>query len=79
MATLTVTVTYPDNLQTDLRDTLAIRFGYQETINGQPNPQTKAAFVQQQLNIHFKDFIKNQYRYAKQDLATNAITDLTIS
>jgi len=79
MATITATATYPDNLQIDLRDTLALRFGYQEIINGEPNPQSKAAFIQQFLNDNFKEYLKNQYRYAKQDIAIKSINDLTIS
>jgi hypothetical protein len=79
MATLTVTTTYPDNLQTDLRDTLAVVFSYQETIDGSPNPQTKSAFVQQKLNENFRDYVKRIYKQEKERAALQTVTDLNIS
>jgi hypothetical protein len=40
MATLTVTVNYPDNIQIELRDTLAVAWNYTEQV---PNPQFNSA------------------------------------
>ena len=65
MATFTATVTYPDAKQADLRDTLATRFGYQATINGQPNPQSKSQFIQALANDRLKVWLKSNYEEAK--------------
>ena len=76
MATLTITVSYPDEKQIDLRDTLASAFGYESLINGQPNPQNKSSFVQQSINEEATRVIKNIYRDEKQKLASLSIIDL---
>ena len=65
MATITVTTTYPDNLQVELRDVLCIEFGYQDIIKGQPNPETKAQFIQRTLNYQFRQFLKSSYEQGK--------------
>lgn len=77
MATITATATYADSLQVDLRDTLASAFNYQTTINGQPNPETKAAFVQRKLNENFVGYIKRTYKAEK--LKQTNSSELTIS
>lgn len=35
--------------QTRMVDALSVKFGYQPTINGSPNPQTAGEFVRQQI------------------------------
>lgn len=76
MATFTATFTYPDAKQIDLRDTLAIAFGYQDTINGQPNPQTKAQFIQSVANDQLRRWMKSAYERQKEIIAQQAIDRL---
>lgn len=66
MATVTATANYPDNLQAEVRDVLCFELGYQDTIDGQPNPQTKAQFLQQEFNSVFKTWLRNTYKNGKQ-------------
>lgn len=70
MATFSATITYPDNKQIELRDIISLELGYQSTIDdGQggsiPNPQTKAAFIQEKVNEHLKQWIQNMYKAGK--------------
>lgn len=70
MAIITVTATYPDAKQLDVRDTLASAFGYTATIDdGQggtiPNPQSKVQFVQSKLDNRFKAILRSIYREEK--------------
>jgi len=76
MATITATATYADNLQVDLRDTLASAWIYQATIDGTPNPESKAQFIQRKLNENFVSYIKRTYKAEKLNQANK--TDLTI-
>lgn len=82
MANFTVTIIVPDEKQIDLRDTICSALGYQDTINGQPNPQTKAQFLNVQAADHLKIWLKNTYKTEKERLlaiasaASNTI-DLT--
>lgn len=70
MATVTATATYPDNLQTEVRDVLCFELDYKETIddgNGVqiPNPETKAQFLQKEFNKIFRNWLKNTYEQGK--------------
>ncbi len=65
MATVTATANYPDNLQIELRDVLCFELGYQDEIDGSPNPETKAQFLQRTFNSHFKQWLKNTYEQGK--------------
>ena len=47
MATLNLSVTVPDAQATAILADFCAYNGYQETINGAPNPQTKAQFAKQ--------------------------------
>lgn len=70
MATFSATITYPDNKQVDLRDTICFELGYQATFDDGlggtiPNPQTKTAFIQEKANEHLKYWIQNLYKAGK--------------
>jgi len=65
MATITATANYPDNLQIELRDVLCSELGYQETIDGSPNPESKAQFLQRTFNETFRQWLKNTYEQGK--------------
>lgn len=79
MAQLTITVTYPDNKQIDLRDTLCSAFNYQDLIDGQPNPQTKAQFLTEKCQEHLSTWIKNTYKIEKDKIALLTSETITIS
>lgn len=90
MATFTATFNYPDNKQADLRDTLALAFGYNLIIpnpnyilGGQepetiPNPMTKAQYIQHVVNDHLRQWIKNTYERQKQIIAEQSIERLDV-
>lgn len=90
MATFTATITYPDNKQVDLRDTLAVAYAYPLTVqNGVdqegnpifiPNPESKTQFVQRKINEFLRDLVKNSYKEQKLRDAqqTIAVLDVTI-
>lgn len=65
MATLTAIVTYPDNKAVDIRDTLAEAFEYARHIEGMQNPPTKVQFIQQVVNTHMKEWLRNTYSSQK--------------
>ncbi len=81
MAIIIATATYPDNKQIDLRDTFCTAFGYQDMISdgqgGQiANPQSKAQFIQQKVDEHFKTWLRNVYK-AEKDRQTAISTAIT--
>lgn len=49
----------------DLNDTLALAYGYQDIINGQPNPETKAQFNKRMVGRK----IWHDYKHQKAVLA----------
>jgi hypothetical protein len=84
-----VKVNVPDGLVPDMRDTLALEWGYQETVPDPastlevplpdiPNPQTKIQFViahiRQRTTAETADYVRNTYKNAK----SNQIASLTV-
>lgn len=63
MATLTIntTLTYPDNLAIDLRDTLCLAWEYDKAVLQTPT-LTKVQFIQQKLDEQFKIYGQNLVR-----------------
>ena len=57
----TITITIPDNKAVAIIDSFATQYGYQETIDGEPNPVSKKDFT---LNI-LKSFIKEVHTAAQ--------------
>jgi len=60
-------VTYPDAFliafkdsasKTEMIDAFASAYGYQATINGSPNPQTKLLFAAEKLNGYLRDIYR---------------------
>ena len=60
MATLNLSVTVPDAQATAILADFCAYNGYQETINGAPNPQTKAQFAKQVVVKFVRESIKAQ-------------------
>jgi hypothetical protein len=78
MAVFSATINYPDAKQVELRDTLAFELNYQENVDdgngGQiPNPQTKAAFIQEKANEMLKSWAQNTFKSGKDRLALIAL------
>ncbi len=55
-------------------DATASRFGYQATIDGLPNPQTKSVFAKQAVI----NFVKTAVREQEVDIATDAARQTSI-
>jgi hypothetical protein len=55
----TITVTIPDPVAPRVIDALSIGMGYQTTIDGNPNPETKGAFAKRQLILWVMAVVKN--------------------
>lgn len=47
-----------DSMNARSRNAFAIEYGYQDTINGAPNPETKAQFRARMLKNHIKEVTK---------------------
>ena len=51
---------YPDGIGARIRDAYCTAKGYQETIDGQPNPEAKIDFVKRMLVEHIKGVVVGQ-------------------
>jgi hypothetical protein len=56
-------------------DALSVRWGYQDTINGEPNPQTKGEFVRQKIG----QWVKGEVRAHELGTAQAAVTVTEVS
>lgn len=57
-----ITINTPDNITpAQVVSALCDYWGYQDTVNGQPNPQTKAQFVKGRIAL----FVKESYKAAR--------------
>lgn len=73
MATLTLTYETGSVTLTDLNNMLALEWGYQETINGQPNPESKANFNRRQVRRMIQEAYLRQRRIQAEVAATNGL------
>lgn len=56
----TVTINFAnDAMNARIRNAFATAYGYQNTINGQPNPETKAQFRDRKIKEYIKDVVKS--------------------
>jgi len=69
-----ITINIPDSIAARVLNGFATNYGYQETINGQPNPQTKAQFAKAQLI----DIIKGAVKAAEAQTAATAARNAAI-
>lgn len=67
MATLSISI--PDDQAARVRNSFCAQYGYQETINGEPNPETKAQFMKQKIIQFVKESIKAHERQAASETA----------
>lgn len=73
MAQLSITI--PDAVAARVNNAFADAYGYQATINGQPNPQTKAQFAKARVI----DFIRAVVRGQESNVASEAARVTAIS
>lgn len=59
MATFTHVWTYPTGSAARVQDGVVYGWGYQDTINGLPNPESKTSFIHRKLNEIFIALIKS--------------------
>lgn len=59
-------------LAIEIRDAFCDEYGYQDTINGQPNPQSKASFAQERMDNNFVENVKDiVVNYRKRQVSIN--------
>jgi len=63
-----ITITIPDAIASRVLNGFARRYGYAPTIDGEPNPETKAQFAKRKLI----ELIKQAVREAEVQEASNA-------
>lgn len=64
-------------LALEFRDAICSEFNYQDTIDGQPNPETKNQFAQRQLDTYSYEWAKNVIRsYRRRNKPINETVDL---
>lgn len=70
----TITINFTnDGMNARIRNAFASAYGYQDTINGQPNPETKAQFRDRKI----KEFIKGIVRSEEHKAALAAMPVVT--
>lgn len=70
----TVTINFAnDAMNARIRNAFATAYGYQNTINGQPNPETKAQFRDRKI----KEYIKEVVRSVERQAALAAVAPVT--
>lgn len=62
---MVISFTIPDDQVQRFVAAQAFKFGYQETVNGQPNPETKAQFIRRmQRQVWTDDIVKYEGKQA---------------
>lgn len=79
-----INLTIPDALALEMVNLFAPEFGYSEMIpdglGGEiPNPQTKAQFVNDYMQVMIKSYTKNYIRTLYKSLKSKDIEDITIT
>jgi hypothetical protein len=72
MATLSITI--PDNQVSRVNDAIAALYNYQATINGSPNPETKAQFSRRMIIENLKRLVAQGESTVARKLADSQIT-----
>lgn len=72
--------TIPNGKALKLLDYFASHHNYQDTIDGQPNPETKAQFMQRKMDEHIETWLRNIFRTEKErELQSGQDFDLQLS
>ncbi len=57
----TVTINFTnDGMNARIRNAFASAYGYQNTIDGQPNPETKGQFRDRKIKEYIKDIVRSE-------------------
>lgn len=75
MATLTFTFDTGTITTAEILDAFAKAYNYQVTINGQPNPETKAVFARRQVRRYILDIVRSQRHDAAKTTAIAAVVE----
>jgi hypothetical protein len=62
-----------------INDGFAAAYGYQPTINGSPNPETKAEFSRRMVREYIKGVVKGQEVEAARKTAEAGVTEITLT
>ena len=62
-----------------ITDAMAITYGYQATIDGSPNPQTKVQFARSQIKRIIIEAVHNAERQTALATAESTVTDITLT
>lgn len=79
MATLTLTFDTGSIPLATITDALADSHQYQATINGSPNPQTKAQFARQVVQDFVTRTVTDYLREQAKTAAANGVTPITLT
>lgn len=79
-----IQLTVSDTIKDRVIDAYATQYRYQPTINGQPNPQSKAAFTKAQIINQIKSVVKTveankQVELARSQTMTKVDSEILIS
>ncbi len=67
MATLSITI--PDDKLGRVRAAFGVAYGYQDTINGSPNPESLAQFTRRRVIEYIKDVVRAHEAQSAADAA----------
>lgn len=79
MPTLTLTYNTGSVPLSRIVDAFAVQYNYQATINGQPNPESKAEFARRMVGLHIKSIVREQEEQAAVRAAVGAVSDVTLT
>lgn len=75
MAQISVPINFPDGEQARVRDAFCVAQGYQATVNGSPNPETKVQFIQRRT----KEWFKRQVQIGEAKTASESAGQIPIT
>lgn len=61
-----------------INNAIASQYGYQDTINAQPNPETQIQFSRRMIGDLIKNIVKNQEVFTTTKAAVNTVTEITL-
>jgi hypothetical protein len=71
------TITIPEAVAPRVLDAVCGSLGYQDTVDGQPNPETKAQFVRRMLKQSIRDMVRD-YEARQYELSGKATLDADV-
>lgn len=74
----TIQIDIPNGVLTRVTSGICEKFNYQDTVNGQPNPETKAQFSKRMVALVVKDWV-TELELAKVDVDLSRTHNITKS